>query len=88
MRENILPNDVVLHKPSGETWVVAAVNYDEGRLIPKGEFFPARAKIANCELIECGYENELQDTEIIKYLMNNGLSSYVDARSAIGRGWF
>lgn len=36
MRDKIMPNDVVLHKPSGEKWVVAGVNHENNTLIPKG----------------------------------------------------
>lgn len=40
MSDRIRPNDVVLHKPSGEKWVVAGVHYDGKTLIPKGYPFP------------------------------------------------
>ena len=33
-RTKIMPNDTVLHKPSGETWVVCGVNHEQGKLIP------------------------------------------------------
>lgn len=88
MRETIKPNDIVLHKPTGIEMEVAGINYDEGFLIPKGELFPGKVRIDHCELTEQRYEFDLQDNATIKRLMELGLSAYVDAKSAIGRGWF
>ena len=79
MRDRIKPNDVVLHKPSGEKWVVAGVNYDEGRLIPKGYPFPSLANIADCELLERRYEFKRQSEDVIKYFRDHGMTSYIDA---------
>lgn len=86
-RNEIKPNDIVLHKPTGERWVVAGVSYKEGGLIPKGHPFPSVARIADCELIERRYEKEHQDANAIRYFMEN-MPSYVDVPSAIGEGWF
>lgn len=83
MRDTIRPNDIVLHKPSGEKWVVAGVNYDEGRLIPMGYPFPSLAKIEDCELLEERYEFERQSDKLIKYFRDHGLTGYIDARSAM-----
>ena len=33
----IRPSDVVLHKPTGETWVVCGVDHEKGELIVRGE---------------------------------------------------
>lgn len=78
----IRPNDTVLHRPSGETWVVCGVNYDQGRLIPSGYPFPSMACIEDCELIERGYEKEPQTVEQIAALRRHGLESYIDVESA------
>lgn len=83
MRERIRPNDIVLHKPSGEKWIVAGVNYDKGRLIPKGYPFPSFANIADCELLERRYEFERQSDDVIKYFRDHGMTSYIDMQSAI-----
>ena len=88
MRDQIMPNDVVLHVPSGEKWVVAGVDHKDGRLIPKGHPFPSTAYVSDCKLLERKYENEWQDAEVIRYFMNNGMSSYVDVHSALAHGWF
>ena len=86
MSDRIRPNDVVLHKPSGEKWVVAGVHYDGKTLIPKGYPFPSIADVSDCELIESNYKSNPQDELVIKTLMNHGLLSYVDARSALFHG--
>ena len=83
MRNEILPNDVVLHKPSGEKWVVAGVNHENNTLIPKGYPFPSIAKVSDCELLERHYEVHYQEDTTIKALLDHGLSSYVDVRSAM-----
>ena len=83
MRDRIKPNDVVLHKPSGEKWVVAGVNYDDGRLIPKGYPFPSLAKIDDCELLERRYELEPQSDDVIRYFRDHGMTGYIDLLSAM-----
>ena len=47
----IKADDVVLHKPSGETWVVCGVDRAASELIPCGYPFPTIAKLADCELV-------------------------------------
>ena len=86
MRTEIKPNDIVLHKPSGEKWVVAGVNAYDGKLIPKGYPFPSIANISDCELIEGNYEFEHQEEVVIKALMQCGLKAFVDVRSAMLHG--
>lgn len=81
-RTDIYPNDTVLHRPSGETWVVCGVNREQGALIPCGYPFPTRANLADCELVERGYEQEPQTVEQIKALRKHGLESYIDVESA------
>lgn len=87
MRDVIKPNDVVLHKPSGEKWVVAGVSYDEGRLIPKGYPFPSLVNIADCELLERRYEFERQSDDVIKYFKDQDMTSYIDRLSAMFAGF-
>ena len=83
MNTRIRPNDIVLHKPSGEKWVVAGVHYDGNTLIPKGYPFPSVAKIEDCELLESGYITKPQEENVIRTLMEHGLESYVDVKSAL-----
>ena len=83
MRSKIMPNDVVLHKPSGEKWVVAGVNHELGTLIPRGYPFPTVAKVCDCEIIQWRYEAHYQEKETIEALIKEGLQSYVDVRSAM-----
>ncbi len=85
-RTDIRPNDTVLHKPTGETWVVCGVDRDKGTLIPCGYPFPSLANINDCELLERGYEREPQSEEQIKALQGHGLTSYIDVKSAIFHG--
>lgn len=70
----IRPNDTVLHKPTGETWVVCGVDRERGELIPCGYPFPSIAKIDDCELITEGYTAYGQPEEYIKALQGHGLS--------------
>lgn len=86
-RNEIKPNDIVLHKPTGEKWVVAGVNYKDGNLIPMGNSFSTLAQIADCELVERRYETEPQDAQAIRYFMEHA-PSYVDVKSAVAHGWF
>lgn len=86
MEDRIRPNDVVLHKPTGEKWVVAGVHYDGRTLIPMGYPFPSIANTADCELLERHYEGKPQDENTIKILIDRGLESYIDARSAMFHG--
>ena len=81
MRNDIKPNDIVLHKPSGEKWVVAGVNHEAHSLIPKGYPFPSVARIEDCELLERRYEFERQDEKLIKFFRDNGMNGYIDGLS-------
>ena len=81
MRNDIKPNDIVLHKPSGEKWVVAGVNREAHSLIPKGFPIPSVARIEDCELLERRYEFERQDEKLIKFFRDNGMNGYIDGLS-------
>lgn len=85
-RTDIRPNDTVLHKPTGETWVVCGVNHDLKTLIPCGYPFPSMALLEDCELLERGYEKEPQSVEQIKALQKHGLTNYIDVKSAMFHG--
>ena len=83
----IRPSDTVLHKPSGETWVVCGVDRERGELIPCGYPFPSFAKIADCELIEDGYTAYGQPEEYITALKKHGLDRFIDATAAMFHGF-
>lgn len=83
----IRPNDVVLHKPTGETWIVCGVNYDSQTLIPCGYPFPSIAKIEDCELLEEHYTAKGQPEEYIIALKKHNLDNYIDVRSAMFHGF-
>ena len=74
----IRSNDVVLHKPSGEIWVVCGVDHSKGELIPCGYPFPTLAKISDFELIEEHYSIEPQTEEQIQALRKHGLDRFVE----------
>lgn len=82
----IRPNDIVLHKPSGEEWVVCGVDHSKDELIPCGYPFPTVAKISDCELVVENYSVEPQTEEQIKALQKHGLYRFIDVRSAIFHG--
>ena len=82
MDNRIRPNDVVLHKPTGEKWVVAGVHYDGKTLVPMGYPFPSIADVADCELVESHYASRPQEENVIRSLLAHGMESYVDAKSA------
>lgn len=79
----IRPNDVVLHKPSGEKWVVAGVNTQTGELVPMGYPFPSIAKLSDCELLESHYTTEHQSEYVIKEFKKLGMTRFIDATSAM-----
>ena len=83
MNKRIRPSDTVLHKPSGEKWVVCGVDYDKGELIPCGYPFPTLAKISDCELIEECYHIYGQPEEYIKALRGHGLDRFIDPLAAM-----
>lgn len=72
----IKANDVVLHKPTGETWVACGVHKDGKTLIPCGWPFPRIAKISDCELLE--QRNMPQTFNQICDLRFCGLVGYID----------
>jgi hypothetical protein len=72
----IRPNDIVLHKPSGEEWVVCGINYDNGQLIPCGYPFPSVARIDDCVLVESC--NKPQTEEMKKALRKHGMSNFIE----------
>lgn len=83
----IRPSDTVLHKPSGETWVVCGVDHNKGELIPCGYPFPTLAKLSDCELIEEGYTAHGQPEEYIKALQKHGLDRFIDPLAAMFHGF-
>jgi hypothetical protein len=86
MRNKIMPNDVVLHKPTGEKIIVCGVNHEKGELVACGYPFPSIMKTADCEIVERNYEHECQSEEYIKNLIKYGLTSFIDVRSAMFHG--
>ena len=85
-RTEIRPNDTVLHKPTGETWVVCGVNHDLKTLIPCGYPFPSIGKIEDCELLQSEYETHPQTVEQINALKKHGMDNYIDVKSAMFHG--
>lgn len=73
--------DTVLHKPSGETWVVAYA--EDGRLSPSG--WPAcLAEIEDCEVVRrC--TNEKHVKEVDRWINGPG-SKNSDSRNDFRRG--
>lgn len=70
------PGDVVYHKPTGETWVLAGVNEKEGTVVPKGYPFPAIAQISDCELLRSGTgEQDESSREAFRTL---GMVSFIE----------
>ena len=82
----IRPSDVVLHKPTGETWVVCGVDHEKVELIPCGYPFPTLAKLTDCELVEECYTAKGQPEEYIKALQERGLTRFIDVRAAMFHG--
>ncbi len=82
----IRPSDVVLHKPSGETWVVCGVDRRAGELVPCGYPFPTLVKLADCELVEEHYTAKGQPAEYIEALQKHGLTRFIDAKAAMWHG--
>lgn len=82
----IKPSDIVLHKPTGETWVVCGIDHDKGELIPCGYPFPTIARLEDCELVEERYTVKGQPEEYIKALQERGLTRFIDVRAAMFHG--
>lgn len=78
----IRPGDFVLHKPSGEEWVVCGVNHNKGELIPCGYPFPSYAQIDDCVLVES--RNKHQTDEMKKALARHGLQSFIELLEVLG----
>ena len=74
----IFAGDTVLHKPSGETWVVCGVNDEKNQLIPCGYPFPSMAELSDCDFIEKGNG---QSEEMKDALKKYGLVSFIEGRS-------
>lgn len=70
----IRPGDHVLHKPTGEEWVVAGVN--KKNLIPCGYPFPSMADLNDCELIKSNNRPQTEETK--KALRAHGLASFIE----------
>jgi hypothetical protein len=71
----IKSEDFVLHKPSGEEWVVCGINYERGELIPCGYPF-GYAKIEDCVLIES--RNLPQPESYKNHLLQHGCESFIE----------
>ncbi len=69
----ISAGDIVLHKPSGETWVVCGINDD--RIIPCGYPFPSVAELSDCTLTDKGTG---QTDEMKRALLGCGLNSFIE----------
>ena len=85
-RTNIMPNDIGLHKPSGEKWVVAGVNYATREVVPYGYPFPSFGKMEDCEIVERRYELEFQPKKVISEFLSRGMPTFIDLRSAMFHG--
>ncbi len=70
----IRASDFVLHKPTGEEWVVAGTNGKD--LIPCGYPFPSLAKLEDCELIKS--RNIPQPEDVKRALREHGLISFIE----------
>lgn len=53
--------DVVLHRPTGETWVLAYADHDAGKLCPMGWPF-CEAAIADCDPVKLAEDDAYLDT--------------------------
>lgn len=59
--------DVVFHRPSGETWVVAYADEERGELVPCGwPFTIAQISISDCDLREA--TNDAEHLALLKRL--------------------
>lgn len=77
-RTTIMPNDIVLHVPSGEKWAVCGVDHIRGELVPYGYPFPTIAQISDCVLLELCYEQMGQTREAAQELEKCGLHRFID----------
>ena len=74
MSNTIQANDVVLHKPTNEKWLVCGVSGE--CLVPCGYPFPSRAKIADCELIE--KRTNPQTIDQANALFDYGMTGFIE----------
>jgi hypothetical protein len=74
----IRPNDTVLHRPSGEQWVVCGVDPERDELIPCGYPFPTLARLSDCELVEEHYSRTGQPEEYKEVLRAQALFRFVE----------
>ena len=81
MKAKIMAGDTVLHRPTGETWVVCGVNYEQGRLIPCGWPFPSLARLEDCELLEKRKEPG-QPKEYARALLAHGMAGFIEQEEA------
>lgn len=58
--EKIKPADHVLHRPTGETWVVAYADHEADRLSPCG-WPEGIANISDCELVKAATDEESRE---------------------------
>lgn len=77
-RCEIGPSDTVLHRPSGEHWVVCGVDPERDELIPCGWPFPTLAKLSDCELVEERYSKEGQPEALKEALRKHALFRFVE----------
>jgi hypothetical protein len=74
---NIRGGDTILHVPSGEKWLVAAVSPEEDRLVCCG-WPESIAPFSDCQLV-----TRMPDDQHVKHLKEVSLSS----RSSVRSGW-
>lgn len=86
-RTTIMPNDIVLHVPSGEKWAVCGVDHIRGDLTPYGYPFPNIVQISDCVLLELCYEQMGQTHEAAQELIKRGLRRMVDPCWLIAEAW-
>ena len=84
MREKVItqamtirPSDTVLHKPSGEKWLIVGAHHDGREVVPGGYPFPTIAQTKDCELLESG--NMPQEEEWKVALRKHGLVNFIEA---------
>ena len=86
MRTEIMPNDVVRVKQTGEEIVVCGVNHT-GELVAKGYPFPSIYQTKDCEIVERNYEHEYQSEDSIRALAKENLYGFIDVKSAEFHGY-
>ena len=74
--DKIRANDVVLHIPSGERWVVCGADNARGELVACGYPFPSLAKFEDLALLE--QNHQAQTREEIEELRREGLERMIE----------